>query len=138
MIYEEDGAEVLLDWKTSSRSFSDTRTELDDQLTAYSMLSGIKKVAYGVLLKRKTPEVKFLYSSRNESHYTDYQVKIMKVAADIDAGFFFRKPSFYCGFCHFIPLCKGQRERALSELKRLPVQDRYSEIECVEADLSCV
>lgn len=133
MIYEEEGQEVVLDWKTASRAFSEIRTDLDDQLTAYSMLSGIRKVSHGVLLKRKTPEVKFLYSHRSAKDYSDLQEKIMKVAQDIKSGFFFRKPSLYCAFCDFLPLCRGQRAKARAELKRLPVEDRYGEIECAEA-----
>ncbi|MCK4245065.1 MAG: PD-(D/E)XK nuclease family protein, partial [Candidatus Omnitrophica bacterium] len=41
IIYNDGRENVVLDWKTSSRSFLDSRPELDDQLTAYSMLAGI-------------------------------------------------------------------------------------------------
>lgn len=132
MIFDDAGEEVLLDWKTANSSFLDHRPDLDDQLTAYSMLSGISKVAYGVLLKKKNPEIKLLYAQRTYQDYLDYQLKVMKVVSDIEAGFFFKKPSLYCGFCPFTPLCRKQEERIKTELKRVPVEDRYAGIECEE------
>lgn len=130
MIYDDGKQEVVLDWKTSSRSFLDSRPDLDDQLTAYSMLSGISKVAYGVLLKKKEPEINFLSALRTKEDYLDYQIKVMKVISDIEAGFFFRKPSMYCGFCSYVCLCRNQKEKIETELKRAPVVDRYQGIEC--------
>ena len=132
MIFDDDGKEILLDWKTSSSSFLDHRPDLDDQLTAYSMLSGISKVAYGVLLKKKNPEIRLLYAKRTYQDYLDYQFKVMKVVSDIEVGFFFKKPSLYCGFCPFTLLCRKQEERIKTELKRVPVEDRYAGIECEE------
>jgi len=132
LIYDNGKEEVLLDWKTSSSLFLDHRPDLDDQLTAYSMLSGISKVAYGVLLKKKNPEIRLLYAKRTYQDYLDYQFKVMKVVADIEAGFFFKKPSLYCGFCPFVPLCRNQKEKINTELKKAPVEDRYVGIECEE------
>lgn len=131
LIYDDRQGEVLLDWKTSGTSFIDSRPDLDDQLTAYSMLAGIPRVAYGVLLKKKDPDVQFLRSERTQEDYRDYIVKVIKVVSDIDSGFFFKKPSMYCGFCDFAPLCRKQDDRIKAELKRvLPISDRYADVEC--------
>ena len=132
MIFDDGKEEVVLDWKTASSSFLDHRPDLDDQLTAYSMLSGISKVAYGVLLKKKNPEIKLLYAQRSYQDYLDYQFKVMKVVSDIESGFFFKKPSLYCAFCPFVPLCRNQKEKINTELKRAPVENRYAGIECEE------
>ena len=132
LVYDNGKEEALLDWKTSSSLFLDHRPDLDDQLTAYSMLSGISKVAYGLLLKKKNPEIRFYYAQRTYQDYLDYQFKVMKVVADIEAGFFFKKTSLYCGFCPFTPLCRNQKEKINTELKRVPVEDRYAGIECEE------
>lgn len=136
LIYNDGNEDVVLDWKTSGGYFLDSRPDLDDQLTAYSMLSGIPRVAYGVLLKKKEPEVNFLLAARSKEDYLDYQVKVMKVAADIEAGFFYRKPSLYCGFCSFCSLCRKQKEKIETELRKAPVKDRYQEIDCEEVCLS--
>lgn len=134
LIYDNHDSEVLLDWKTSGGAFLDSRPDLDDQLTAYSMLSGIPKVCYGVLLKKKNPDVQFLHSVRTEEDYQEYRIKVMKVVSDIEAGFFFKKPSMYCGFCDFEPLCRKQEDKIKTELKRvLPVTDRYADVECEAA-----
>lgn len=138
LIFDDGQEEVLLDWKTSSSSFLDHRPDLDDQLTAYSMLSRISKVAYGVLLKKKNPEIKFFYASRTYQDHLDYQLKVMKAVSDIEAGFFFKKPSFYCGFCPFCPLCRNQEEKIKTELKKAPVEDRYAGIEYEEVVTSLV
>lgn len=131
LIYDDRKGEVLLDWKTSGGVFMDSRPDLDDQLTAYSMLAGIPRVAYGVLLKKKDPDVQFLRSERTQEDYRDYILKVTKVVSDIDSGFFFKKPSMYCGFCDFAPLCRKQEDRIKTELKRvLPIADRYAELEC--------
>ena len=130
LIYDNGKEDVLLDWKTASSSFLDYRPDLDDQLTAYSMLAGIPRVAYGVLLKKKEPEVRFFYAQRTYQDCMDYQLKVMKVVSDIESGFFFKKPSLYCGFCNFCPLCRNQKERVDKELKIRPVKDRYDGIEC--------
>lgn len=132
MIFDDGKEEVVLDWKTASSSFFDHRPDLDDQLTAYSMLSGIPKVAYGVLLKKKNPEIRLLYAKRTYEDYFDYQFKLMKAVSDIESGFFFKKPSLYCSFCPFTSLCRNQEERVKTELKRVPVEDRYAGIECEE------
>ena len=135
LIYDDGKEEVVLDWKTAKGSFLDSRPDLDDQLTAYSMLSRIPKVGYGVLLKRKAPEICFFYAQRTEQDYLDYQVKVMKVVADIESGFFFKKASIYCGFCPFCPLCRHQEDEIKAELKREPAKDRYQGIECEEVAL---
>jgi CRISPR/Cas system-associated exonuclease Cas4 (RecB family) len=132
LIYDNGKEEVLLDWKTSSSLFLDHRPDLDDQLTAYSMLTRIPKVAYGVLLKKKNPDLKFYHARRTQQDYLDYQLKVMKVVSDIESGFFFKKPSLYCNFCPFTPLCRNQKEKIAKELKRAPVEDRYEGIECEE------
>jgi hypothetical protein len=137
LIYDNEKEYVLLDWKTSSSVFLDHRPDLDDQLTAYSMLSQIPKVAYGLLLKKKNPELKFYYAQRTQQDYLDYQLKVMKVVSDIESGFFFKKPSLYCSFCPFTPLCRNQKEKVAAELKRVPVEDRYKGIECEEV-LACL
>jgi len=138
IIYDDGKEEVVLDWKTAKGSFLDSRPDLDDQLTAYSMLSGISKVAYGVLLKKKEPDICLFHSRRTNEDYLDYQVKVMKIVSDIKAGFFFRKPSIYCGFCPFCPLCRNQENKIKAELKREPVQDRYQGIECEEIEVCLV
>ena len=133
MVYDDGKDEVLLDWKTSSSSFLNSRPDLDDQLTAYSMLSGIRKVAFGVLLKKKEPEVKFYHAERTYQDHLDYQIKVMKAVSDIESGFFFKKPSLYCGFCTYSPLCRKQGHRVEAELERAPINDRYEGVECEEA-----
>lgn len=138
LIYDNGKEKVLLDWKTASSFFLDHRPDLDDQLTAYSMLSGIPKVAYGVLLKKKKPEVRFFHAQRTYQDYLDYQLKVMKVVSDIESGFFFKKPSLYCGFCYFCPLCRNQKEKIDAELKRVPVEDRYEGIDCEEVSVCSV
>jgi hypothetical protein len=137
LVYDNGKEDVLLDWKTSSSVFLDHRPDLDDQLTAYSMLSQIPRVAYGLLLKKKNPELKFYHAQRTQQDYLDYQLKVMKVVSDIESGFFFKKPSLYCSFCPFTPLCRNQKEKIAAELKRVPVEDRYEGIECEEA-LACL
>jgi hypothetical protein len=138
LIYDNGKEDVLLDWKTASSFFLDYMPDLDDQLTAYSMLSGIPRVVYGVLLKKKEPEVRFFHAQRTYQDYLDYQLKVMKVVSDIEAGFFFKQPSLYCGFCNFCPLCRNQKERIDKELKRGPVKDRYEGIECEEVSACSV
>ena len=135
MIYDDGADEVVLDWKTAASPFHNSRPDLDDQLTAYSMLTGIPKVAYGVLLKKKKPEVRFFRAARTRKDYLDYQLKVMKVAADIEAGFFFRKPSMYCSFCRFCPLCRDLKERIEAELRQTPVWDRYKDVECEKVEV---
>ncbi len=131
MIYDNHNCEVLLDWKTSGSTFLDSRPDLDDQLTAYSMLSRISNVCYGVLLKKKDPDIQFLHSVRTEEDYRDYQLKVMKTVSDIESGFFFKKPSMYCGFCGYSPLCRKQEEIIRTKLKQNTfVNDRYAGLEC--------
>jgi len=129
LIYKVNGERILLDWKTSGSKFLACRPALDDQLTAYSFLAGgIEKVAYGVLLKKKDPEVRFYFSSRKEGDYLDFQLKVAKTSADIEGGFFPKNPSsFQCGMCPFSSFCLGQKEIAEKELRKGPVKDRYAD-----------
>ncbi len=134
LIYYDGKNEIILDWKTANSSFIDSRPDLDDQLTAYSMLSGIKDVCYGVLLKKKNPDVQFHHSAINEKDWQEYQAKVMKIVMDIEDGFFYKNPSIYCGFCDFEPLCRNQENRIDIELKQVPIIDRYKNLECEMAD----
>ncbi|MFH0796989.1 MAG: PD-(D/E)XK nuclease family protein [Candidatus Omnitrophota bacterium] len=135
LIYDDGKGNVVLDWKTANGFFQDSRPDLDDQLTAYSMLSGIGRVGYGILLKKKEPEVNFVFAVRNTEDYLDYQVKVMKTVADIESGFFYKKPSLYCGFCSFCPICRNQKEEIAATLTKRPVEDRYRGLECEEVSL---
>lgn len=82
-----DNQRYIIDWKTSSRPYSQKRADTDAQVTAYLMLTGADpvttRVAYGVMVKGMG-KFQFLESSRTQDDIEVLQIRIDSMRAVIN------------------------------------------------------
>ncbi len=117
--YIGEGGEVLIDWKTSSYRYNNLRADYDLQLTAYSYVLGEmmgripEKVGFGVFVKKKDPEVQYIWGrQRRRDDFENFKKIVKKVYFDILRGEFFRHPGLHCQWCDFLPLCNGEVDKS--------------------------
>ena len=112
-----DNGRLLLDWKTSSCKYPDYKAKLDLQLTAYTYVLAVterfpERVGFGVFVKKKDPELQYLFSEREAEQLEQFERLCIKVWNDIHNTYFpsnFPKiPGNHCGMCDYIPICLGE------------------------------
>jgi len=127
---------LLIDWKTSSCRYNPLKPYYDLQLTAYSyILANVfektpEKVGFGVFIKKKDPEVQYVWGrSRTGDDFENFEKMVMKVWRDIERGEFFRNPGMHCQWCDFLPLCLGEADFDDYERKTDRYYERYEQEE---------
>ncbi len=58
-------------------------------------------------------------SQRNVDHLLDYLAKAGYVAHEITAGRFYKRPSMWCAWCDFLPVCLKDERKIAETLVRL-------------------
>jgi len=122
----EDG-DLLLDWKTSSAKYPESKVKLDLQLTAYSYVLAETekmpaKVGFGVFIKKKTPEIQYLFSVRTKEDLKNFEKITLKVWQDVQNEVFFKTPGMQCSWCDYLPICTDEPE---AEKQFITVPPRY-------------
>src|SRR5262249_19787158 len=65
LIADMDGRRTVIDWKTAGQHYGPWSADLSDQLTTYWLAEPqAEQVAFGVLLKTKSPEIQWVVSRR--------------------------------------------------------------------------
>ena len=126
--WSEDGRLWVIDWKTTSKSYTPHEIMTSDQLTCYAWLT--KKVfgrmpdyvAY-VTLNKKTKKARIWADSRNGSQLIDWQRKVESVRDGITKKHFWKNPNNCVnewGNCDFYNQCwphlKYNGKRTATEL----------------------
>ncbi|GAB5045621.1 RecB family exonuclease [Thermodesulfovibrio sp. TK110] len=124
------GKDMLLDWKTANARYSEHKVKLDLQLTAYAyVLAETEKtperVGFGVFIKKKSPEIQYLFATRTVEDLENFKKIVLKVWKDIEEEHFYKNPGVSCAWCDYLPICIG--EDADVEEKFIVVSDRYSD-----------
>lgn len=122
-----EGGELLLDWKTSTTKYSEFKAKLDLQLTAYAYVLSVtekfpSRVGFGVLIKKKTPEIQYCFSERTVEDFKNFEELVLKVFRDIEKEHFFKLPGMQCSWCDFLPVCMEEPD---AESKFIITSDRY-------------
>ncbi|MFN4131719.1 MAG: RecB family exonuclease [Caldimicrobium sp.] len=117
--YIGEEGKVLLDWKTSSFRYNGAKGDFDLQLTAYSyMMSEVlgfvpEKVGFGVFVKKKDPEVQYVWGrKRTKDDFENFKRIVKKVYLDVMRGEFFKNYGMQCQWCDFLPLCLGEADES--------------------------
>ncbi|MBF0231100.1 MAG: PD-(D/E)XK nuclease family protein [Desulfamplus sp.] len=106
---------LVVDFKTASKSISQSAVNEDTQLTAYSYLLASNKLItstsdiecqYCVLLKTKEPKVQQLNTTRTRSDRRRFAKIANVVLAAIDAKIFMPVQSWLCSSCDYSTVCK--------------------------------
>lgn len=110
-----NNGKLLIDWKTSSYRYNPLKAEYDLQLTVYSyVLAEVRektpeKVGFGVFIKKKEPEVQYVWGrGRTKEDFRNFEKMVLKVWSDVEKGEFYKNPGMHCQWCDFLPLCIGE------------------------------
>jgi len=101
---------LLLDWKTSSSKYPEHKAKLDLQLTAYAYVLAVterfpEKVGFGVFIKKKDPEIQYLFAKRTKEDLREFEKLCEKVWNDVQDGYFPKIPGNHCSMCDYVPIC---------------------------------
>jgi hypothetical protein len=110
------GERALIDWKTTSARYADEVPELvrlDPQLICYSWLSGIRRVGFVVFVRKRLPEIQYLFAEITDSQRRDFEELALVTIASIERGSFprhcgIRFPNNPCSSCPYLSICLDQ------------------------------
>jgi putative RecB family exonuclease len=109
LVEDPDGRVRLLEHKTSSRRFSESRLAHDLQPTAYGLAllrRGIEAtVTFQVLLKTKTPALELYDVERGPQDHRDLIETIIGVHRAVEAGAFHPVRDWWCQGCPYSGPC---------------------------------
>jgi CRISPR/Cas system-associated exonuclease Cas4 (RecB family) len=125
-IGEFGGSRSLVEWKTTSARYSDEIDQLyslDQQLIAYSWISGISDVALVVFVRKRFPEIQYLHTTISDAQREEYGSLVEQTIWQIEAGHFLahsgvRFPQNGCLSCAFQGLCLNSPALISSQLNR--------------------
>lgn len=130
-----ENGNLLLDWKTSSFRYNPLKGDFDLQLTAYSyVMSEVlgktpDKVGFGVFVKKKDPEVQYVWGrQRTKEDFKNFEKIVKKVYLDVARGEFFKNFGMQCQWCDFLPLCLGEVDESAYVRKENGYYERYEEV----------
>jgi hypothetical protein len=121
-----DGSRRLIEWKTTSARYPDELDKLyslDQQLIAYSWISGISEVALVVFVRKRFPEIQYLRTTISDAQREEYGALVSQTIDQIEAGQFFshsgvRFPQNGCLSCSFQGLCLNSPALISTHLNR--------------------
>ena len=130
-IGELDGNTCVLEWKTTSARYPEEPAgiaALDPQLTCYSWMSGIDKVAQIVFVRKRMIEIQYLRATISEEQRQEFASLVEDTVRRIESGLFLphsgiRFPQNPCTTCPFLGLCLDQRDLVDANLIRKPGVD---------------
>ena len=130
-IGELDGAECVLEWKTTSARYLDEPdgiSALDPQLVCYSWMTGIDDVAQVVFVRKRLVEVQYLRATITDEQRQEFAALVEDTVRRIESGLFLphsgiRFPQNPCTTCPFLGLCLDKRDLVDAALIRKPGVD---------------
>ena len=123
-----DGQSCLLEWKTTGARYPEEPAglfSLDQQVIAYSWITGIVEVAMVVLVRKKSPEIQYLRTTITEQQRQEYAALVGETIRQIESGLFLphtgvRFPQNGCVTCACQGLCLDQPALVDLRLVRRP------------------
>jgi CRISPR/Cas system-associated exonuclease Cas4 (RecB family) len=111
-----DDKRYLLEWKTSGARYPEEPSglfSLDQQLIAYSWITGISEVAIVVFVRKKVPEIQYLQTVITEQQREEYAALVGETIRQIESGIYLphsgvRFPQNGCVSCACQGLCLDQ------------------------------
>ena len=123
-----DGKNCLLEWKTSGARYPENPSglyQLDQQLVAYSWITGISEVAIVVFVRKKEPEIQYVKTTITEQQRHEYAALVGETIRQIESGLFLphtgvRFPQNGCVSCACQGLSLDQTTLVQLKLQRRP------------------
>jgi hypothetical protein len=128
MLEELDGAQCLIDWKTTTSRYSEEPAgllSLDPQMICYSWASAIPDVAVVVFVRKSIPEIQYLKASITDEQRREYGRLVEATISQIQLGQFpphsgIRFPQNGCVSCSHLGLCLDRPQLIAANLIRKP------------------
>jgi hypothetical protein len=126
-----DGTRCLLEWKTSSRRYTeqpDGLLALDPQLVCYSWITGISEVAQVVFVRKGLVDIQYLRTTITNEQRQEFGQLVENTIHRIESADFLphngiRFPQNPCISCPYVGLCLGRQDLAEAVLVRRPGAD---------------
>jgi CRISPR/Cas system-associated exonuclease Cas4 (RecB family) len=123
-----DGKRSVIDWKTTAARYPEEPAgllALDQQLAAYSWVTGEPEVAFVVFVRKRHPEVQYLSTTITEEQRKQFAALLEETIERIESARFLprsviRFPQNGCMSCSYLGLCLGNQELAASQIVRRP------------------
>ena len=123
-----DGSRCILEWKTTSRRYTEVPEGLlglDPQLVCYSWITGIAEVAQIIFVRRRLVQIQYLKTRITEEQRREFASLVADTIQRIEASQFLphsgiRFPQSPCSTCAYIGLCLGRHDLADAALTRRP------------------
>ena len=109
LVTEED---LIIDHKTTKRSYSEEQVATDLQLTAYSlayrMLEGKEErgLRFDVMVRTKEPKIQHISTKRTQEDINRFLKLVDYVNKAIKTGIFYPRENFMCPKCGYKELCR--------------------------------
>jgi hypothetical protein len=133
--------EILIDIKTAGQSYPEKPETvgyagLDPQLLTGALVSGIRRVAFLVLVKTREPKIQFHMGEITDANLQEVDEWLIEqydrlVERRLPMRTGFRFPDNHCTQCAYLQMCLGNEQRAMETLR----QKSSSEVEGVIASL---
>jgi putative RecB family exonuclease len=112
LVAEVDGKGMIVDFKTSDKTYSAADVHLSDQLTTYELAEPTaEELAFCVLVKTREPKIEWHPTKRGPERITEFLGKASYAAREIKAGEFYKRSGVHCSWCDFLPVCLGDRKK---------------------------
>lgn len=72
-----------------------------------------------MLVKTKEPRIEWHFAERDAGRLAEYLAKVQIISEDIATGTFYKRPGRRCGYCDFLPVCFGDRNKAQQTLLKI-------------------
>jgi CRISPR/Cas system-associated exonuclease Cas4 (RecB family) len=123
-----DGKRSVIDWKTTVARYPEEPAgllALDQQLAAYSWVTGEPAVAFVVFVRKRHPEVQYLSTTITQEQRKQFAALMEETIERIESAHFLprsgiRFPQNGCMSCSYLGLCLGNQELAASQIVRRP------------------
>jgi CRISPR/Cas system-associated exonuclease Cas4 (RecB family) len=128
-----DGANCLLEWKTTSSRYPEQPEgllALDPQLVCYSWVTGIPEVAQVVFVRKRLVEIQYFRTTITDEQRQEFGQLVSSTVQQIESAQFLphsgiRFPQNPCSSCPYVGLCLGKPELAASSLVRRPGAESF-------------
>ena len=67
-------------------------------------------------MKAAEPKIEWHLTRRSGDQITDYLTKVQIVGSEITTGRFYKRPGMWCGWCDFLPVCLGYKDKVRATL----------------------
>lgn len=111
IVKDDNGKGIIVEYKTSGRSWSEHRQSFELQPSFYGFLLGTEEieVLYEILVKTKSPKVQHLVETRDRKQINSTLKLIKQFAKGVESGLFYPARSFSCeNFCDYKDECRKE------------------------------